>query len=256
MSGGNVQEVPRKGRRAAGSRELDPASKMDSGRTEGRPEPRIGWGIPDGLWYLLVQTTCLYLHQIRLLMSNLTKDSDNNDTVIRIRGLPWQATKDDISKFFSGKLSSFFPFTRINNSCSSVLGCKIKGDLDGIKMTLSNQGRPSGEAYIEFEDDDAYKKALECHKKHMGSRYIEVFPSTRQQMQWMIQRSGIETPLDESDKQASFVRIRGLPFGSRSEDIIKFFEGKSFDLLSRGFLFFNQTILTYTFTPSRPRDRQ
>lgn len=93
-------------------------------------------------------------------------------------------------------------------------------------MTLSNQGRPSGEAYIEFENDEDYKKALDCHKKHMGSRYIEVFPSNRQQMLWMVQRSGLEVPADESDKQASFVRIRGLPFGSRSEDIVKFFDGR------------------------------
>lgn len=36
-------------------------------------------------------------------MSNLAEECDSNDTVIRIRGLPWQATKEDISKFFSGK---------------------------------------------------------------------------------------------------------------------------------------------------------
>lgn len=112
-----------------------------------------------------------------------------------------------------------------------ILECNIKGGLDGIKMTFSNLGRPSGEAYIELETDDDYKRALDCHKKHMGSRYIEVFPSNRQQMLWMVQRSGMETPIDESDKQASFVRIRGLPFGSRSEDILKFFEGKYFILI-------------------------
>lgn len=109
---------------------------------------------------------------------------------------------------------------------SFILECKIKGGLNGVMMTLSHQGRPSGEAYIEFEDGDSYEKALECHKKHIGSRYIEVFASDRQQMLISMHRSGIESASEGSDKQASYVRIRGLPFGSRSEDIIKFFTGK------------------------------
>lgn len=56
---------------------------------------------------LLISSSCLPLPATASLMSTSGKDSDTSDNVVRIRGLPWQATKDDIFKFFSGKLSSF-----------------------------------------------------------------------------------------------------------------------------------------------------
>lgn len=40
-------------------------------------------------------------------------------------------------------------------------------------MTLSREGRPSGEAYIELESEEDLNKAIEKHNDHMGHRYIE-----------------------------------------------------------------------------------
>lgn len=40
-------------------------------------------------------------------------------------------------------------------------------------MTLSREGRPSGEAYVEMESDEDLKKGLAKHNEHMGHRYIE-----------------------------------------------------------------------------------
>jgi heterogeneous nuclear ribonucleoprotein F/H len=40
-------------------------------------------------------------------------------------------------------------------------------------LTLTREGRPSGEAYIELETEEDMNKALEKDKAHMGKRYIE-----------------------------------------------------------------------------------
>jgi hypothetical protein len=42
--------------------------------------------------------------------------------------------------------------------------------------------RPAGEAYIEVKDDEGRQRAMTRHKGMMGSRYIEVFASTKADM--------------------------------------------------------------------------
>ena len=44
-------------------------------------------------------------------------------------------------------------------------------------MTLFREGRPSGEAFIEVEDQSDIEAALKKDKGHMGKRYVEVFES-------------------------------------------------------------------------------
>lgn len=53
------------------------------------------------------------------------------------------------------------------------IGVNIKKGVDGIHMTLSREGRPSGEAYVELESEEDLTKAIEKHNDHMGHRYIE-----------------------------------------------------------------------------------
>ena len=40
-------------------------------------------------------------------------------------------------------------------------------------MTMTREGRPSGEAYIEMETDDDVEKAVKKDRQHMGKRYVE-----------------------------------------------------------------------------------
>jgi len=40
-------------------------------------------------------------------------------------------------------------------------------------MTMSREGRPSGEAYVEMEADEDIEKACKKDRDHMGHRYIE-----------------------------------------------------------------------------------
>ncbi|CAG9763800.1 unnamed protein product [Ceutorhynchus assimilis] len=124
-------------------------------------------------------------------------DSESNDDgyVVKLRGLPWSATVDDILKFL--------------------------GDIgvDKVHLTLSKEGRPSGEAFVELETEEDLMRAEEKDKKHMGSRYIEVFKVNRAEMDWVVKRSGAS--YDGNDDGC--VRLRGLPFGCSKEEIAQFF---------------------------------
>ena len=48
-----------------------------------------------------------------------------------------------------------------------------KGGQEGIHMTMTREGRPSGEAYIEMESDEDCEKAVKKDRQHMGKRYVE-----------------------------------------------------------------------------------
>ncbi|KAF4521628.1 hypothetical protein B566_EDAN006670 [Ephemera danica] len=122
--------------------------------------------------------------------------------VVKVRGLPWSTTVDEILKFFGD--------------------CNIKNGKLGIQMTMSREGRPSGEAYIEMESDDDIEKALKKDKEHMGHRYIEVFKAKRSEMDWVVKRSGLNL---ENAMDDGCVRLRGLPFGCSKEEIAQFFSG-------------------------------
>lgn len=77
-----------------------------------------------------------------------------------MRGLPFSAGKDDILDFFKD-------FSVSESS---------------IHITLNYDGRPTGEAYVEFAGSQESEAAMGKDRKMLGSRYIELFPSTRQEL--------------------------------------------------------------------------
>lgn len=83
-------------------------------------------------------------------------DVIEEDTVVRARGLPWQATDSDIDRFFRG--------------LNIVPG--------GIALVLSKVGRRNGEALVRFESREHRELAVRKHKHHMSQRYIEVYISS------------------------------------------------------------------------------
>jgi heterogeneous nuclear ribonucleoprotein F/H len=78
---------------------------------------------------------------------------------LRMRGLPFSATKDDIYKFFAA-------YNPIQES---------------VVLTYRNDSRATGEAYIGFETPEDAKCAMELHRRTMGSRYIELFISNKEE---------------------------------------------------------------------------
>ena len=116
----------------------------------------------------------------------------------------------------------------VQSNYGNLTGCNIKNGSDGIHIILWKDGRPSGEAYVQLESLEDFQKALEMHKKNLGNRYIEVFSSNKRDMdQQMIRRAfGPGGDFDDhEDDNAGYVRLRGLPFGCKKQDIQEFFEG-------------------------------
>lgn len=78
---------------------------------------------------------------------------------LRMRGLPFSAAREDIYTFFK----------------------EYNPVLETIVLTYRSDGRATGEAYIGFETPEDSKRAMELHKKSMGSRYIELFLSNKEE---------------------------------------------------------------------------
>jgi heterogeneous nuclear ribonucleoprotein F/H len=59
---------------------------------------------------------------------------------------------------------------------------------DSIHIVMNSEGRPSGEAYVEFENAEDSKAAMAKDRMTLGSRYIELFPSSHGEMEDTISR--------------------------------------------------------------------
>lgn len=77
-----------------------------------------------------------------------------------MRGLPFSAGKDDIMDFFKEYVLSEH----------------------SIHITYNMDGRPTGEAFVEFASLEDSKGALAKDRMTLGSRYIELFPSSPEEM--------------------------------------------------------------------------
>lgn len=87
---------------------------------------------------------------------------------LRMRGLPFSSTKEDIFHFFEG----YNPV------------------LETIVLTYRNDGRATGEAYVGFATPEDSKRAMELHRRIMGSRYIELFISNKDEQGRALTRFG------------------------------------------------------------------
>jgi len=76
---------------------------------------------------------------------------------LRMRGLPFASTKTEIFDFFK-------EYSPVENS---------------ITLTYRSDGRATGEGYIAFKTPDDAQNAMTLHRNTMGSRYIELFISNK-----------------------------------------------------------------------------
>uniref|UniRef100_A0A8D0B4S3 Epithelial splicing regulatory protein 2 n=1 Tax=Salvator merianae TaxID=96440 RepID=A0A8D0B4S3_SALMN len=124
----------------------------------------------------------------------------DSETVIRARGLPWQSSDQDIARFFKG----------LNIA---------KG---GVALCLNAQGRRNGEALVRFVNSEQRDLALERHKHHMGSRYIEVYKATGEEFLKIAGGTSNEVAQFLSKENQVIIRMRGLPFTATPEDVLGF----------------------------------
>lgn len=94
------------------------------------------------------------------------KESMDHTGILRLRGLPYTANKDDILEFFKD-----FDLTE-----------------DVVHIVFNSEGRPSGEAYVEFADMEDSKAAMTRDRMTLGSRYIELFVSSPEELDEAVSR--------------------------------------------------------------------
>ncbi|PAA72425.1 hypothetical protein BOX15_Mlig033028g1 [Macrostomum lignano] len=132
------------------------------------------------------------------------------ETVVRLRGLPWQVGDIEVATvFFSGL-----------NVCPG-----------GVALVLSRTGgRRNGEALVRFECAEHRDLALLRHRRHLGRRYIEVFKATARDYLAVAAACTAEAEeflarLDGSGQQ--LIRMRGLPYVVTAEQVLEFFDKSS-----------------------------
>lgn len=89
--------------------------------------------------------------------------------VLRLRGLPFSAQKEDIVRWFED--------------------CQITPLSPDDVHIITDYGRPTGVALVEFSSPTDAQAAAAKDKQMMGTRYIEVFTSSRDELQRYLPRS-------------------------------------------------------------------
>lgn len=85
------------------------------------------------------------------------KDQMDYTEVLKLRGLPYSVSKSEIVEFF---------------------GHEFCLNEESVHIVSRSDGKATGEAYVEFTSVEMAKKAMCKDKMTIGSRYVELFPST------------------------------------------------------------------------------
>lgn len=130
--------------------------------------------------------------------------SDNSGSkkyrhVVHLRGLPWNASTEDVANFLS----------------------PLEVDEDAIHIVHNTRG----EAYVKLRNESSLDVALKKDRNMIGRRYIEVFTSSIKDFDRAISDAGSKGQGDGDYR--GVVRMRGLPWSANEGDIRTFFEGLS-----------------------------
>ncbi|KAJ8333774.1 hypothetical protein SKAU_G00410930 [Synaphobranchus kaupii] len=101
--------------------------------------------------------------------------SKENQVIIRMRGLPFTATPEDVLGFLGPE-------------------CPVTDGSEGLLFVKYPDGRPTGDAFVLFACEEYTQNALKKHKQILGKRYIELFRSTAAEVQQVLNRY-MSTPL-------------------------------------------------------------
>eukprot|EP00917_Polyrhabdina_sp_WS-2016_P012155 GHVP01026753.1.p1 GENE.GHVP01026753.1~~GHVP01026753.1.p1 ORF type:complete len:516 (+),score=73.69 GHVP01026753.1:2-1549(+) len=190
---------------------------------------------------------------------------NQKSAALRLRGLPWSCTHNDIMDFFG-------PITNLSS--------------DDIRMVTGQEGRPTGEAFVLVADEDVRDHAMkQLHGKHVGKRWVEVFRASVTEFDQCVEGgrvSSYATPKDSggsswstssygqynpmgggayddrpvynvredyggddmgssrrrhSDGSSNYsdavLRLRGLPWSATELDVVRFFQNRKFQISSQ-----------------------
>ncbi|XP_051262623.1 epithelial splicing regulatory protein 1 isoform X2 [Dicentrarchus labrax] len=164
--------------------------------------------------------------------------SREDQIIVRMRGLPFTATHEQVLTFFS-------PGEGLKETCP------VSGGKDGILFVRYPDGRPTGDAFVLFACEEHAQCALRKHKEILGRRYIELFKSTAAEVQQVLNRYSsaplipvAPAPLVSMLPAVSLLpppgsmrdclRLRGLPYTANIEDILTFLGEFTHDIRPHG----------------------
>uniref|UniRef100_A0A4W6CBP0 Epithelial splicing regulatory protein 1 n=1 Tax=Lates calcarifer TaxID=8187 RepID=A0A4W6CBP0_LATCA len=164
--------------------------------------------------------------------------SREDQIIVRMRGLPFSATHEQVLAFFS-------PGDGLKEMCP------VSGGKDGILFVHYPDGRPTGDAFVLFACEEHAQCALRKHKEILGRRYIELFKSTAAEVQQVLNRYSsaplipvAPAPLVSVLPTVSLLpppggvrdclRLRGLPYTASIEDILTFLGEFTHDIRPHG----------------------
>ncbi|XP_042390470.1 heterogeneous nuclear ribonucleoprotein H2-like isoform X1 [Zingiber officinale] len=142
----------RKDRHNMGHRyiEVFPCSKQDYYRAVAAEVNSGGWSLEDDYYK--------DAPPVHARKSYEDKDKLENE-VLKLRGLPYSVTKSDIIDFFG----------------------EFELSEDKVHIGYRLDGKATGEAFVLFPSEDGARKAMSKDKMTIGSRYVELFPSTHEE---------------------------------------------------------------------------
>ncbi|XP_049879904.1 RNA-binding protein fusilli isoform X2 [Pectinophora gossypiella] len=163
--------------------------------------------------------------------------------IVRMRGLPYDATPQQVLEFFS----------------SGEDPVHVLDGVEGVLFVRRADGRATGDAFVLFAKEDDSPKALSRHRKLIGARYIELFRSTTAEVQQVLNRSlenrtsASSTPstaaapaegllpvalvpqhVITSGTAKDCVRLRGLPYEALVEHILTFLDEFAKNIVVQG----------------------
>ena len=140
-----------------------------------------------------------------------------------LRGLPFAATEDDVKQFFK---SMDIPY-------------------ENIRLIRFRDGKTTGFGFVKLASVDDVEHALLMDKNHIGSRYIEVYPSDETELHHLqlMARSGSEvrelnrfigTQVRDAKRKdhirrkllTRYAYISGVPPGHQYKEVRRFFQGR------------------------------
>ncbi|MGH0160433.1 UNVERIFIED_CONTAM: hypothetical protein FKN15_039328 [Acipenser sinensis] len=164
--------------------------------------------------------------------------SKENQVIVRMRGLPFTATAEEVLAF----LGPSCPVAFLGPSCP------VTGEKEGILFVKYPDGRPTGDAFVLFACEEFSQNALKKHKDILGKRYIELFKSTAAEVQQVLNRYTsaplipisppiipvLPQPFVPPPSVRDCVRLRGLPYIASIEDILEFLAEFTMDIRPHG----------------------
>jgi len=167
--------------------------------------------------------------------------------ILRLRGLPYSATMQDVANFFHVRPSPLKYSSALLTVAFVPPPKPYELAPDGVHLVLNSDGRSAGIAFVQFVDQRAASGALSaCNGKMMGNRYIELFESTkkyngifsynllviltrhfayRDMESALSSQTSYKDPKSGSSGSGAVVRLRGLPWSATEDDVRDFFAG-------------------------------